>query len=60
VSTSAEQAILVRPLISIVHDPHTSSRQQQSQATGATRRPSGVRARAAIFCSTLITFRLGS
>jgi hypothetical protein len=60
VSTSAEQAIRVRPLMSIVQDPQTSSRQEQSQATGGTRRPSCVLAWAAIFWSTLITFMFGS
>jgi len=50
----------VRPLISMVHDPQTSSRQEQSQATGATLRPSCDRAWAAIFCRTLITFMFGS
>ena len=59
-STSAEQACRVRPLISIVQAPQTSSRQLQSQATGAVFLPSSVSACAAIFCSTLITFRFGS
>ena len=44
------------PLITMVHAPHTSSRQLHSQATGATARPDVVRPWAAIFCSTLITF----
>jgi len=59
-STRAVHAWRTRPLITIVHAPHTSSRQLHSQATGATRRPSAVHERAAIFWSTLITFMSGS
>ena len=55
-STSAEQACRTRPLMTIVQAPQTSSRQLQSQATGATCVPSTVVAMAAIRCSTLITF----
>ena len=55
-STKAEQAWRTRPLMTIVHAPHTSSRQLQSQATGATRLPSTVVALAAMRCRTLITF----
>ena len=46
--------------MSIVQEPHTSSRQLQSHATGATRRPSCDRARAAILCRMLMTSMLGS
>ena len=59
-STSAEQACRVRPFTSMVHAPHTSSRQLQSQATGVVLWPSAVVARVATCCSTLITFWFGS
>ena len=54
------QAWRTRPLMSIVQAPQTSSRQLHSQATGAHGLPSAVVPRAAIFCSTLITFMSGS
>ena len=41
-STRAVQACRTRPLMTIVQAPQTSSRQLQSQATGATRSPSTV------------------
>ena len=46
--------------MTIVQAPQTSSRQLQSQATGATFLPSAVVAWAAIRCSTLMTFISGS
>lgn len=55
-SIKAVQACRTRPLMIIVQAPQTSSRQLQSQATGATGLPSAVRPKAAIFCRALITF----
>jgi hypothetical protein len=55
----AEQAWRTLPLISIVHEPQTSSRQAASQTTGATSAPPVVRGSFWICWSALCTFICG-
>src|SRR5260370_4213167 len=55
-SINAEQAIRALPLISIAHDPHTSSRQFESYVTGVVAFPSRVDGSAAISINAEMTF----
>ena len=52
---SAEQLWRTRPLMTMVHEPQTSSRQPLSHATGVVEAPATVFGFAAIHCSTLMT-----
>ncbi len=58
-STIALHDCRTRPLTSIVHEPHTSSRQTHSQTTGVTRSPPSVTGRFWISMSALMTFMCG-
>src|SRR5579872_4008387 len=58
-SISAEHAIRARPLISIAHDPQTSSRQFESYVIGVVFLPSRVTGVAAISMRQEITFMFG-
>src|SRR5215475_8379066 len=58
-SIRAEQACRTLPLITMVQDPHTSSRQAASQAGGVVRLPSEVTGLRWICIKTEITFALG-
>jgi hypothetical protein len=58
-STSAEHAWRTLPLTSIVQAPQTSSRQHESQTTGATFLPSAVTGAFWISMSALMTFICG-
>ncbi len=58
-SMSAEQAMRALPLISMAHDPHTSSRQFESYVTGVLCLPSLVTGFAAMSISDEVTFMPG-
>ena len=58
-ATSAEHAWRTRPLMTIVQEPQTSSRQAASQTTGATVLPSVVTGSFWICSSALLTFICG-
>src|SRR5579863_7185935 len=58
-SMSAEHAMRARPLISMAHDPQTSSRQFESYVIGVVALPSRVTGLAAISISTEMTFMFG-
>ena len=58
-STSAEHACRTRPLITIEHAPHTSSRHTASQQTGATSWPAVVVGYFCTCCRALMTFMFG-
>ena len=55
-----EQDWRTLPLITMVHAPQTSSRQDESQTTGVVLRPSAVTGFAAICCRQEITLELGA
>ena len=58
-STSALHDCRTRPLMRIVHEPHTSSRHTDSHATGVVFSPEAVTGRRWISMSALMTFIRG-